>query len=329
MTVCSSTRLIRGAAAGTACLLLVCAGLAQAQDRYPSRPIELVVAFAPGGPGDVAARLVVEGMAAELGQPVVVNNVLGAGGSIGFSKAAKAKPDGYTLAIYQTSALTTGLLQKNAGYDPVNSFRAVGLIGELPFYLLSTPTVQKDAKAALIAMRSQPGKFTYASGGVGAGSHIMGENFKAVAGVNLLHVPYKGGSEQMRALIGGEAQYTVTPLAGIEEMVKAGKIVPLASSAAVRSPAHKDVPTFRELGMDAMTVVAWVGMVAPRGTPDAVVDRLNAALGKTLARPEVRERLVQQSLDPKISTPRELDDYIRTDTARWQQMITASAIKVD
>jgi tripartite-type tricarboxylate transporter receptor subunit TctC len=317
------------AAVGHLITCVAASSVARADGSYPSKPIELIVAFAPGGPGDVAARLVVDAMAADLGQPLVVNNVLGAGGAIGFSKAAKAKPDGYTIAIYQTSALTTGLLQKNPGYDPLNSFRGVGLIGELPFYLLSAPAVHKEAKEAIAAMRASPGKLTYASGGIGAGSHIMGEHFKSTAGVNLLHVPYKGGSEQMRALVGGEVQYTVTPLAGMEEMVKAGKIVPLASSAQKRSLNYKDVPTFAELGLPQMTVVGWIGMVAPRGTPDAVVQRLNSALSKAIARPEVRERLAKQSLEVNTSTPAELDRYIRTDTARWKQMITASDIKVD
>jgi tripartite-type tricarboxylate transporter receptor subunit TctC len=317
------------AAAWLAGMLAAPAPANAADEAFPSKPIELIVAFAPGGPGDVAARLVIDAMAADLGQPVVVNNVLGAGGSIGFARAARAKPDGYTLAVYQTSALTTGLLQKNPGYDPVNSFRGIGLIGELPFYLLGSTAMPKDPRDAISVIKANPGKYSYASGGVGAGSHIMGENFKSVAGVNLLHVPYKGGSEQMRALISNEAQFTVTPLAGIEEMVKAGRIVPLASSAATRSPNHKDVPTFAELGMPRMTVVGWVGMVAPKGTPDAVVNRLSAALNKALARPEVKDRLAAQSLDPRASSPAQLDDYIRNDTARWQQMITAADIKVD
>lgn len=303
---------------------------AQAGDAYPNRPIELIVAYAPGGPGDVAARLVEDAMAKDLGQSLVVTNLLGAGGAIGFSKLARAKPDGYTIGLYQTSGLTAGILQKNAGYDPTESFQGIGMIGELPFYLLSATGLPNDPKTAISGMRANPGKFTYASGGIGSGSHIMGEQFKRVAQVDLLHVPYKGGSEQMRALMAHEAHYTVTPLAGIEEMVKSGKILALASSASQRSPSHPEIPTFAELGMPKMTVVGWVGMIAPRGTPDAIVNRLRAALDKALADPQVRERLKAQSLDPKTSSsPQEFDRYIRTDTERWREMIRAGDIRME
>ena len=279
------------AAALAACPLSVSA--------FPDKPVTLVVPYPPGGATDTLGRIVAKGLAQRLGQPVVVDNQAGAGTAIGAAAAAKAPPDGHTLLISSNTTFTvTPALKPGLAYDPLKSFESIGLIGSSPLVLLANPTLPAASVAELVALaKARPGTLAYGSFGSGTTSHIAGEMFKLMAGIDLLHVPYKGSAPAMTDLIGGQVQLTFDTNVAALPMLQAGRVKALAVTSAKRSPSLPQVPTIAEAGYPEYEMVPWIGIVAPRGLPAPVRDKLAQALADALADPGLRGELQKAGLD--------------------------------
>jgi tripartite-type tricarboxylate transporter receptor subunit TctC len=283
--------------------------------------------FSPGGSLDLVARVLAKYMSAEFGQPVIVENRPGAGGSIGVEMVAKSAPDGYTLLIVQSSITINPSLQTKVPYDPVKDFTPIAKANEYMFFLVAHPSVPVKSVKELIALdKRNPGLITYASVGVGSGTHLSGELFNYMAGTKLVHVPYKGTGQAMPDLLGGHVAImfgstSVVPYA------KSGKLVPLAVTGIARSRTLPDAPTIAESGLPGYEVTSWNALFAPTGTPDAIVKRLNALAHDALVQPEVKAAMEKQDLDIAPSTPEELGKLVRSELAKWAKVIKAAGIK--
>lgn len=313
--------------------LLVCglfAAFASAQT-FPARPITLVISFGPGGVTDIVGRMLAEPMSKELGQPIVVENIVGAGGNIAFVKVAQAKPDGYTLLLASTSTVTDPALRGARGFDPVKSYSPIGYVGSIPFWLLvngSKPPATNAAQLVQIA-RASPGKLTYGSGGIGTASHLGLEYFKVAERLDILHVAYKGQGAAVTDLLASNVDMIFMPIGGTEELVKSGKFKAVATTASARLAAFPDVPTFAESGFPKMDVGGWLGMVAPAGTPADVIEKLAKALNNTLAQPEFRAKLIDRGLERHVMTPPEFGTYIEREVGRWKDVVARTGIKAE
>lgn len=303
---------------------------ARAED-FPKRPISLIVSFSPGGVTDIVARMLAEPMSKELGQPVVVENVPGAGGSIAFIKAAQAAPDGYTLLMASTSTVTNPALRADKRFDPVKSYSAIGFVGAIPFWLLVNANQPGPASVAQLMQqaRSAPGSLTYGSGGVGTASHLGLEYFKSKEQINILHVAYKGQSAAVSDLLAGTVGMVFMPMSGTDELVRSKKLKALATTSRARLSAFPDVPTFAEAGFPAMDVGGWLGVLAPAGTPPAIVEKLSKTLNKILSQPDFKSRLAEQGLEGRTMEPPEFALYIEREVARWKDVVARSGIKVE
>jgi tripartite-type tricarboxylate transporter receptor subunit TctC len=296
---------------------------------FPERPLELLVPFAPGGLTDVVARLVGEPLARELGQAVVVRNVVGAGGNIAFGQLARAKPDGYTLGLLSISVVTNSILRKGGGFDPVASFRPVGYIGMQPFVLLVNPNRLdvRTAAQALEKAKRQPGALNYSSGGLGAPSHVLMEYMKAMQGVNILHVPYNGQTAAIQAVLAGDVHMTLQTVTGAEELIRSGRLRPLAATGPARMTMFPDVPTFEELKINGMEGTGWMGIAAPAGLPDAQAARLAQALAKVMASADVQRALGNRGVELQASS--DFPRLIREDRQYWEAAIRGAKIRLD
>lgn len=305
------------------------AARAQSDGPYPSRPIQLVVTVPPGGAADFVARLVGGKLAELLGQSVVVVNKAGASGTIATDSVAKAKPDGYTLL--QNAISTHGIgphLFKQLPYDPVKDFSPIGLIAQIPLVMVAHESVGAKSVADLVALaKAQPGRITYASPGSGGAPHLSAELFKLISGTNLLHVPYKGSGPAVIDLAEGRVQVMIDGLPALLPHVQSGKLRPLAAASAARNKLLPEIPTFAELGFAGMEVALWYGLVAPAGTPEPIVGRLNAELQKVLAQEAVREAFAKQSVDAVPGPPEAFRDFMRAEMERWGRVVTAAAIQ--
>jgi len=314
------------------CLALAAACLptVRAQD-FPRRPISLIVSFSPGGVTDIVARMLADPLSKELGQPVIVENISGAGGNIAFIKVAQAAPDGYTLLLASTATVTNPALQPDKRFDPVKSYSAIGYIGSIPFWLLVNRNQPAPANVPQLVQQARiaPGHLTYGSGGVGTASHLGLEYFKATEQLNILHIPYKGQSAAVADLLGGTVGMVFMPISGTEELVRSGKLRALATTSRSRVPGFPDVPTFAEAGFPAMDVSGWLGLVAPAGTPAPILDKLGKALNKTLNQPDFKARLTERGLEGRAMSPPELTQYIEHEVARWKDVVSKAGIKVD
>ncbi|HVL37460.1 MAG TPA: tripartite tricarboxylate transporter substrate binding protein [Burkholderiales bacterium] len=313
-----------------AVVLTLFAGAAVAQP-YPAKPIHLVVPFPPGGPTDIVGRMVAQKISEGVGQPVVVENRPGAGGTVGSTAVAKAAPDGYTLLYGSTSTLAIApSLYKAIAYDPRKSFTPISLVSSGPIVVAVNEKVPaKTLKEFVELARKSPGKFAYGSGGNGTPPHLAGELFKAVAGVDLLHVPYKGGAAAITDLAGGQVQAIFEGQVGLIPHLQSGRARALAITGKQRNPALPDVPTFIEAGLPQYDAHFWSGLVAPAGTPEEAIGLLNRVLVKALGTPEVRETLARQGLDPAGTSPQEFGRFIGTEIERWAHVVKVSGARID
>lgn len=319
---------IRHLALATLCLLAAPWALAQ---NYPVKPVRIVVPFPPGGPTDIVGRFVAGKLGEALGQPFVVDNRAGAGGTIGSETVSQAAADGYTLLYGSTSTLAMApSLYRKLGYDPRKSFAPISLVSSGPLLIAVNAAVPATTLAQLITLaKDKPGSLNYGSAGNATPPHLAGEMFKSLAGVDLVHVPYKGGGPALQAVTAGEVQVFFEGLESLLPQIRAGRLRALAISSLARDPALPDVPTVAEAGLPAFQVSFWSGLVAPAGTPPEVLATLNAALRQALSGNEARASLMRLGLEPAGSTPAEFARFIDTEITRWERVIQSSGAKLD
>src|SRR6266567_4389470 len=314
-----------------ASLMLGSTDLAYAQP-YPDRPIRMIVPFPAGGPTDGMARIISDRLSVVLGQTVVVENRGGgAGGSIGAKAVATADPDGYTILITPGGALTTGpAVYKNIGYDPAKGFAPVGLLVETPQIISVHPDLPVKSLAEVVAYaKANPGKISWGSQGFGTAPHLLAEMFKLETGVNIVHVPYRGTAPLLAAVVAGEVQMAADPATTSLPHIQSGNLRALAIAGAERFSKLPDVPTTPEAGYPKLQAPFWLGVVAPAGTPPAIIDKLNAAFRDSLAQPETRARLATLGAEIKIGTPAEFGKLLANELAQWTAVVKAANIKVE
>jgi len=304
---------------------------ALAQDSYPAKPIRIVVPFAAGGGVDILTRALAQHLSDKLKQAVVVDDRAGAGGNVGVDVVAKAPPDGYTLLMATTGTHTINPnLYTSLPFDAEKDFAPITLVASVPNLLVVNPAVPARTVKELLALaKAQPGKLSFASFGNGTSNHLSGEMLKSMAGVNVLHVPYKSATQAVTDLIAGQTSFAFvnTPLA--LPHVRAGKLRALAVTGSKRSAATPEYATMSEAGVPGFVVESWYGLMAPAGTPDAVVARLNKEVLAVLARPDVREFFAKQGADVVTSTPAEFAAQIKSEKGRWAEVIKTSGAHVD
>jgi tripartite-type tricarboxylate transporter receptor subunit TctC len=310
---------------------IVAPGLARAQPAdWPARPIRFILPFPPGGGTDILGRLIAERLTAGLGQPVVTENRGGAGGNVGAEAAAKSPPDGYTIVLVAPSLAISPSLYSKLNYDPVKDFAPVSLVATVPNVMITNPSVPAATLKEFIALaKSKPGEMNFGSGGSGTSNHLAGELFNIVAGVKLVHVPYKGVNLAMQDVLSGRVQLVFIGIPAAAPHIKAGKLRALALASAQRSAVLPDVPTADEAGLPKFEVTTWYGILAPAGTPRPVVARLNGELGKIMHSPELKDRLEALATDPLTSTPEEFADLIRREIAKWSEVVREAGLKAD
>jgi tripartite-type tricarboxylate transporter receptor subunit TctC len=314
------------AAALLVAMLVSQAALAQA---WPNRPVRFLVPFAAGaGINDIMARLVGQHLGAGLGQPVVIENRAGAGGIAGTEAAAKAAPDGYTFLMTNVSLVTSAYLYPKLPYDPQKDFVPVTLVATSPLMLVVHPSIAAKSVQELVALaKANPGRLNFGSGGVGSTPHLSVELFKSAAGIDAVHVPYKGGAPALNDLVAGQISFMIENVPGTMPFVKGGKLRALAITSAQRSPLEPALPTMAESGVPGYEVVGWQGLFAVAGTPPETVARLQAEVAKVLRLPEVRERLAALGAEPVGSTPEEFGAFIRAERTRWGRIIREKGIR--
>ena len=320
-------RLLR---ATSVCMLALLSAIAGAQDAardYPTKPIRFLVPYPPAGGTDIVARTLTEPLSQVLGQPIIIDNRGGAAGNLGTDLAAKAPADGYTVLFTLSSHTINPRLYDKLPFDVEKDFVPVSLAAMIPQILVVNPTVPVNNVKELIALaRSQPGKLNYASVGTGSPGHIAGELFKLKTGVDMVHVPYKGGGPAVTDTLGGQVQLLFVSLPAALQYVKAGRLRALAVTSDQRSVAAPDIPTISESGVDCI-VNSWYGALVPAKTPPAIVAKLQAAFAKVLAMPEVRQKLLAQGAEATSSTSAEFDRLIRDELAKWDYVIREAKIK--
>jgi len=301
---------------------------AQAQN-YPTRPITLVIPFAPGGSTTIVGRGIAEKMSELLGEKIVIDNRPGAGGTVGTRAVAKGEPDGYTLLLGYTGTLAIGpSLYKNVGYDPRKDFAPVGMIGNAPNSLVVNPDFPAKTLAELIAYaKASPGKLNFGSAGAGTASHITGEYFARAAGITLVHIPYKGTGPALTDLLGGHIPMAFAPIPASHSNVAAGKLRALAVTSPGRSGLLPDVPTIAESGFPGFDASLYYGLAAPAGTPRPVIDKLNKALREALASDEVKRQLGNDGTDITPGSPEDYAALIDRDEKKWAQLVKASGVE--
>ena len=306
------------------------AGWQGAQAAYPERPVRMIVPFPPGGANDIVARMVAQRLAEQWGKPVVVDNRAGAGGNIGIETGARANPDGYTLTIGSNSTLATNVvLEPSLPFDPRRDFAAISMIVTAANILIVHPSLAANTTADFIKLaRSNTRKLTYSSFGDGSSAHLTGEMFKSAAGVDMVHIPYKGGGPALAAVMGGEVQCTFANLSVALPQVKGGKVKAIAVTSARRATALPELPTLAESGVPGFEATATVGMLAPAGTPRALVLRLNQDVHRVVSEPAMREQLLARGLEIALSTPEEYARYIRSEIERWDRVVRDAGIRV-
>jgi len=327
--VMSARALLAGALA--IALVQQAASPAHAQD-YPSRPIKMVVPYPPGGPVDGTARIISDRLGQVLGQSVVIESKGGgAGGSVGAKFVAASDPDGYTLLITPGATLTSGpAVYKNIAYDPAKAFTPVALLIETPLIIFANPSLPVRTLSDLKShAEANPGKIAWGSQGFGTGSHLLAEMFKLQAGVGIVHVPFRGTAPMQTALLGNEIQVAAGAESGVLPHIEAGRVRPLAVAAKRRAMKLTDVPTTAEAGYPKLIAPFWLGVVAPAGTPRAIVDKLNAALRASLAPPEIRERLERLGAEIRIGAPEEFGRLIDEERIMWAELVEAAHLQVE
>lgn len=314
---------------GAAILALLPIESVAAQD-YPARLIKIIVPFPPGGNPDLAARLVAHRMAIDFGQPVIVENRTGANGGIGASMAAKAAPDGYTLLAANLGVLgvNPGIYEK-LSYDPAKDFIPISRVAISPLLLITGASMPVNSVQTLIATaRKEPGKLSYASSGVGSAAHMAGALFDRMAGTRMLHVPYKGASEATTVVASDVISVVFGGQGAAWALVASAKVRALALSGSKRSPRHPGTATVAEAGVPGYEIADWVGILAPEGTPQAVITKLNLEIGKALADPETQEKFALQDLEPAETTQQEFASFIDGEQKKWAEVAKRSGIRI-
>ena len=307
---------------------LLCA-VVSAQD-YPTRPVKIIVPFAAGGPADVYARFLGQRLQEALGQPFVVEDRPGAGSLIGTEAVAKSAPDGYTLLLMSNTHTVNESLVPNKPYALMRDFVPVAPINYSDLVLVVHPSVGVNSVADLIKLaKANPGKLNYASSGPGTPYHMAGELFKSMAGVDIVHVPYKGSSGARTDVLGGQVQMMFDAVTTMSEHARAGKVKALGTTGKTRSTVLPAVPTIDEAGVTGYEAVIWIGLIAPKGTPAAIVGRLNAEITKIVSRPEVRAEWEKQGAIPMVMTPEAFGRFLADDMVKWERVVRISGAKPD
>jgi tripartite-type tricarboxylate transporter receptor subunit TctC len=316
-------------------LLLAVAGLALGMggahaQTYPARPVKIVVPFAAGGPADNYARFLAQRLQESMGQPFVVEDKPGAGSVIGTDVVAKSPADGYTLLLMSNTHTVNETLLTNKPFVLTRDFTPVAPINYSDLVLVAHPSLKANTLQELIAdAKARPGQINYASSGPGTPYHMAGELFKSMAGVYLVHIPYRGSSGARTDVMGGQVDLMFDAVTTMADVAKAGKVKALATTGLQRSSVLPDVPTVNEAGVPGYEATIWLGLIAPKGTPKAVVDRLNEAVSKIASQPDVKQQWGKQGATPMVMTPLEFDQYIQADIAKWAKVIKSANIKAD
>ena len=329
VSVRGTTRLISAAALMCAIAALTAAGPAWAQDKYPSRAIRLIVPFAPGGGADISARTIAAKLTERYGQQVIADNRPGAGGNVGVELASKAPPDGYTLLLVSSSYGANPSLYK-LSFDPVNGFEPITLVSQQPFILVVHPSLPVRSVKDLIALaRAKPGSLNYASSGAGGIVHLGTEYFKSVAGIDIVHIPYKGGNTAHNDLVAGFVQVYFGTILSTLPVVKSGKVRAIGVSTEKRNSALPEVPTVAEAGLPGFSFGGWYAVLAPAKTPKEITASLNREIVALLQAPEVKERLAAEGSTVVASTPEQLRQHLQSDIAKWRKVVKAANIRLD
>ena len=311
-------------------LLLALPDAAMAQAAYPAKPIRLILPFPPGGPTDIAGRIIGQKLAEQIGQPVIPDNRPGATSNIGLELAARAPADGYTLVFAGPPIAVSPSLYAKLNYDAQKDLAPVTLVAAMHNVMAAHTSVPaKTLKEFIQLARRNPGKLNFSSSGAGATNHLASELFKSMFGLSMVHVPYKGNVAALIAVTSGEVDFGTYALPPAIPPIKANKIRALAVLSEKRVAVIPDVPTSKEAGVDNFVVPIWYGILAPAGTPRAIVDRLNAELHKTLATADTKERLASAGVEPLVNTPEQFAEFIKAETVRYGKVIKAAGIKIE
>lgn len=302
--------------------LLLAAAPVQAQDNWPTKPIRIVHGFGGGGPVDFLARLVAPVISDRVGQPVLVEGKPGAGGTLGAAHVAKSDADGYTLLLMAAGHSAAPGLYKSLPYDAANDFAMISMVARSPFAIIAGPTSPAQTMQELLQKaKAQPGKIDYGSAGVGSGMHLVSVLLQARAGVQMTHVPYKTATAVNLAVMSGEIPILFTAVAGITPLLESGKVKMLATTGKDRYSQFPNVPTIAETVLPDFDVMSWYALAAPKGVPAAIVNRLNEAVQQGLKRPDVQEKMKIQAMEPFPSTPRQSQELLASEVARWTKVV--------
>ena len=296
---------------------------------WPTKPVKIVVPFGPGGPADIYARILGQELTEALKQQFVIENKAGAGGTIGADIVAKAAPDGYTLLMMSNTLTTNETLLANKPYGLMRDLVAVAPVNSSDLVMVISPSVKATTLSELIALaKAQPGKLAYASAGPGTPYHLAGELFKTMTGTDILHVPHKNSGEARNDVMGGHVQIMFDAVTAMKGNIDAGQVRALGTTGDKRSTVLPDVPTVSEAGVPGYEATIWLGIMAPKGTPPEIVDRLNAEIAKIIAKPAIREAWAKQGAVPLTMSPAQFDAFLRRDTDKWAKVIQQAGIKV-
>ena len=308
-------------------LLSVSASALHAQD-YPSRPVKIIVPFGAGGPADVYARILAQHLGETLKQPFVVEDRPGAGSIIGTDAVAKSEPDGYTLLVMSNTHTVNETLTPNKPFKLMTDFVAVAPINYSDLMMVVHPSVPvKDVKEFVALAKTKPGALNYASSGPGTPYHMAGELFKAMSGTDIVHVPHKASGEARNSVIGGHVQMMFDAVTTMSTNAKAGTVKALATTGVKRSELTPDIPTVAEAGVPGYEATIWLGVMAPAETPQPIIDKLNAEIGKIVNRPDVKEAWAKQGAVPMVMSPKEFDAYLRKDIDKWADVVKKTGAK--
>ncbi len=295
---------------------------------YPAKPIKFIVPFTAGSATDIVARTVGESMSRSMGQPIVIENKLGAGGTIAAAQVAKSEADGYTILVHSSAHALNPALYPNPGYDTLKDLTGVTTLAAIPNVLVAHPNKGWKTQADLIAaVKASPGRFNYASAGIGSGTHMNAEIFRLQAGIDALHVPYKGTPDAMNNVIGGSNDWFFAPLASALPLIRDNRLQALSVSTKMRASTLPEVPTSIEAGLPASDYTLWVGMIVPMATPTAVVKKLNEEALKALNSPELKERMAKLGADPFPQSPEAFNAYIRSEMEVAARIVKAANLK--
>ncbi len=310
--------------------LALLSAVAGAQQNYPNKPIRFILAYPPGGGTDILARILGNKLSENIGQTIVVDNRPGAGANIAAEIAARAAADGYTIFIVNEAHAYNATLYSKLAYDLIKDFAPVTLLASTPNILIVHPSVTAKSVKDLIALaKAKPGQINYASSGSGSSSHLAGELFKNMAGVDLVHIPYKGGGPAVASLVAGEAVVGFATMPSVLPHVKAGRLRGLAVTTARRAPAAPELMTIAEAGVTGYDANSWYGLLAPAKTSKEIVERLNREFVKIISTAEVKDRLAVNGFETETTTPEQFAAYIRSEVAKWGKVIKAAGIRAD